>query len=458
VEPVHETRPDERAREAEPPAPAATPLPRLLAGPERVLALQRTAGNRAVSAMLARDTPPGAPSGTPGGATAAPAGPRVNYIFLMGKGDAFYGGAKAYLEKAYGQKAIEKTTLAEVIEYVNAQGKPVGQLLLVSHATEEGNLGFSLDAADKAGDKKKADGKERLEFGELKKANDAGSLPKADVKLIDAQTQVIVKGCNIGRSQLMLDELDKAFGGHTSVTAPTHAQEYRTGFGNAPEENLGDYYWEVPGKAGGPGLVHAGVGAAPDPAGAAQSADEVVKAMQGKYPFVKPDQWPGIKKAFKKEVEDYKFKGWEYDPDPDRVFVLAGLNKEWKGWKVEKAREEKGGKYVYTFKGESATAIADRTVELPKPTPRAELIKMAQAVIARPDAYGWGLLEEQLDAGGLKVPHVTLFVQRTQWTAKGTTLEAGKGNRFQPGATDKDYFRTSGYTPPAPPAAPPAKP
>jgi hypothetical protein len=193
VEHVHETRSDEPAREAEQPAPAARPLPRLLAGPERMLALQRTAGNRAVSAMIARDTPPSAPPAASGGAAAAPAGPRVNYIFLMGKGDAFYSGAKAYLEKAYGQKAIEKTTLAEVIDYVNAQGKPVGQLLLVSHATEEGNLGFSLDAADKAGDKKKADGKERLEFGELKKANEAGSLPTADVKLIDAQTRVIVK-------------------------------------------------------------------------------------------------------------------------------------------------------------------------------------------------------------------------------------------------------------------------
>jgi hypothetical protein len=457
VEPVHDVRSDDPAREPERPAPAATPLPRLLAGPERVLALQRTAGNRAVSAMLARDTPAGAPPPASGGATAAPAA-RVNYIFLMGKGDAFYSGAKTYLEKAYGQKAIEKTTLAEVIEYVNAQGKPVGELLLVSHATEEGNLGFSLDAADKAGDKKKADGKQRMEFGELKKANEAGSLPQADVKLIDAQTKVIVKGCNIGRSQLMLDELDKAFGGHTSVTAPTHAQEYRTGFGNAPEENLGDYYWEVPGKPGAAALVHAGVGAAPDPTGAAQSDDEVLKAMQGKYPFVKPDQWPGIKKAFKKEVEDFKFKGWEYDPDPDKVFALAGLDKEWRGWKVEKARAEKGGKFVYTFKGESATEIADRTVALPKPVPRAELIKMAQAVISRPDAYGWGLLEEQLDVDGLKVPGITLFVQRTQWTAKGTTLEAGKGSRFHPGAADPDYFRTSGYTPPAPPAAPPAKP
>jgi hypothetical protein len=201
------------------------------------------------------------------------------------------------------------------------------------------------------------------------------------------------------------------------------------------------------------------VGGVPYSAGAAQTDDQVITAMKGKYPFVKADQWPDIKKAFKKEVEDYKFKGWEYDPDPDKVFVLAGLNKEWKGWKkVEKEREEKGGKFVYTFKGESETEIADRTLTLPKPVPRAELIKMAQAVISRPDAYGWGLLEEQLDVSGVKVPGVTLFVQRTQWTAKGTTLEAGKGTRFHPAATDKDYYATSTFTPATPPATPPTKP
>ena len=67
MEPVHEIRSDDPAREAERPAPAAPPLPRLLAGPERVLALQRTVGNRAVSAMLARDTPAGTPSARPEG-------------------------------------------------------------------------------------------------------------------------------------------------------------------------------------------------------------------------------------------------------------------------------------------------------------------------------------------------------------------------------------------------------
>ena len=247
----------------------------------------------------------------------------MNYIFLMGKGDAFYGGAKAYLEKAYGQKAIEKTTLAEVIEHVNAEGKPVGQLLLVSHATEEGNLGFSLDAADKAADKKKADGKQRLGVRRAEEGERRGSLPKADVKLIDAQTQVIVKGCNIGRSQLMLDELDKAFGGHTSVTAPTHAQEYRTGFGNAPEENLGDYNWEVPGKAGAPALIHAGVGGVPDPTGAAQTDDQVVKAMQGKYPFVKADQWPGIQKALQEGGRGLRVQGLGVRPGPGQG-VRAG--------------------------------------------------------------------------------------------------------------------------------------
>lgn len=419
-------------------APAAAPY-------ARVLALQRSAGNHAVSSMLARDPDKTAP---PPPAPAA----RVNYVFLMGTGDAFYSGAKAFLEKQYGAKAIvQATTLAGVLEHVKTQGKPVNELLIVSHATEEGNLGFSLDAADAAGDKNKADGKSRLEFKELKEANDAGTIPGTEdattkVKLIDAQTKVIIKGCNIGRSKLMLNELDKAFGGDTTVTAPTHAQEYRTG---PLAENLGDYFWEVPGIAAGKGLTHAGVGGVPNPAGAAEGTPEIVKHMKTKYPFVQDKQWPGIQKQLQKKEENYEFKGWEYDPDPDKVFALAGLDKQWTGAKVTKERKEKGENYEYVFHGESATDIYDQTIELPKPVPRAELIKMAQAVISRPDAYGWGIFDQNVAPPGAPVslPRPVLRIQRTQWTAKGSTLEAGAGNAYHPGATDPDYYQSSDYTP-----------
>ena len=424
-------------------APAATPY-------AQVLALQRGAGNRAVSSMLAREPDKAAPPPPAG------AGARVNYVFLMGSGDAFYSGAKAYLEKQYGAKAIvQATTLAGVLEHVKTQGKPVNELLIVSHATEEGNLGFSLDAADAAADAKKDDGKSRLQYGELKQANDAGGLPSTEVpgadaatkvKLIDAQTKVIIKGCNIGRSKLMLNELDKAFGGDTTVTAPTHAQEYRTG---PLAENLGDYFWEAPGIAAGKGLTHAGVGGVPNPTAAAEATDAVVKHMKTKYPFVQAKQWPAIQKQLKKKEENYEFKGWEYDPDPDKVFALAGLDKKWAGRKITKARTEKGDMYVYAFHGENDKVIDDLEVELPKPIPRAELIKMAQAVISRPDAYGWGIIDtpQTPPGGGLAIPRPILRVQRTQWTAKGSTLEAGAGTPYHPAANDPDYYQSSDYAP-----------
>jgi hypothetical protein len=257
---------------------------------------------------------------------------------------------------------------------------------------------------------------------------------------------VIIKGCNIGRSKLMLNELDKAFGGDTTVTAPTHAQEYRTG---PLAENLGDYFWETPGIATGKGLTHAGVGGTPNPTAAAETNDQIAKHMKTKYPFVTDKQWPGIQKQLKKHEENYEFKGWEYDPDPDKVFALVGLDKKWAGRKVTKARKEQGDAYVYAFHGESDTVIDDLEVELPKPIPRAELIKLAQAVISRPDAYGWGIIDtpQVPPGGGIAIPRPILRVQRTQWTAKGSTLEAGAGNAYHPSATDTDYYQSSDYTP-----------
>jgi hypothetical protein len=440
---THEQEPEDV--KAKPPAPA--PRPRVHAN---LLALQRSAGNRAVSSILAREPDKTSP---PTGATAAP---RVNYVFLMGSGDTFYTAAKAFLEPKYGAKAmVQASTLAGILEHVKTEGKPVGELLIVSHANEEGNLGFSLDAADAAADAKKADGKPRVQFDELKKANEEGRMPGTEVtgadgtttvKLIDAQTKVIIKGCNIGRSKLMLNELDKAFGGDTTVTAPTHAQEYRTG---PLAENLGDYFWESPGIAAGKGLAHAGVGGVPDPAGAAETTDQIINHMKGKYPFVQDKQWPGIQKQLKKKEENYEFKGWEYDPDPDKVFVLAGLDKQWKGAKVTKQRKEKGEQYEYTFHGESETDIYDEVIELPKPVPRAELIKMAETFISRPDAYGWGIIDTPVvpPGGSVALPRPVLRVQRTQWTAKGSTLEAGAGNAYHPADSDPAYYQSSDYAP-----------
>ncbi len=168
---------------------------------------------------LQRDDKPGAPGGTSTAPRAVPATvpPRKNYVFLMGDGkrDPFYNAANVYFtQNEKGTEILrDKRTLAEVITYVNAGTSPALKIIIVLHANEEGNLGFSLDAADLKKDTGGGDKKPRTELKELRDANASGSLPAADVAKIDASTQVDVRGCNVGRSKLMLDALDQALGG-----------------------------------------------------------------------------------------------------------------------------------------------------------------------------------------------------------------------------------------------------
>src|SRR5690625_3246829 len=159
VAPVRAQRPAREAR------PAPTPA-------QRVLAYQRAVGNATVSRWLsgaagpivARDAPPAL-------APVAPPVPRISYVFLMGdvKRDSFYLAAREYFSHMVKGAVIvtDKRTLAEVIDHVNAGGRPVDTLYVVSHANESGNLGFSMDAADLARDRARADRKPRTEFSEV---------------------------------------------------------------------------------------------------------------------------------------------------------------------------------------------------------------------------------------------------------------------------------------------------
>ena len=221
----------EPEREPAGPIPAEAPVARAAlepldaTTPGGVQALQRTAGNQAVArwlgarATLARD---GAPTAAPtaGAPTATPVLPREDHVFLMGDpaADEFYREARGFYAQKYGKATIRQVgSLAEILTAVKAAKAPIGHLVIVSHAHEDGTLMFKLDANDPDN---------RLEFGELKKANDDGKMPEVDQKIVDDQTSIEIRGCNIGRSPLMLNQLDKAFGGKAKVSAPTHEQHY----------------------------------------------------------------------------------------------------------------------------------------------------------------------------------------------------------------------------------------
>jgi hypothetical protein len=431
--------------------------------------LQRAAGNAAVAALLAREPDTKAPpAGQPTPDPAAPGAaqpppvmpatspPRKNYVFLMGdiKNDAFYTAANVFFKQHHpgAQFYADKRTLAEVIQTVNAGGVPVLQLFIVSHANEAGNLGFSLDAADLAKDRKAGDQKPRTEFKEVKEANAAHSLPAADVKIIDDFTKVEIKGCNIGRSQLMLEELDTAFGGHAQVIAPTHKQEYSfkgNKRGVVSEEALYQYSVEEPGSP-------------PDPTPA-----ELLARFVAKYPAVPADRW----KAYMKKVKKNHSKKAAYvhtQPNPPAddagvVIKLLHASSKWpkdQGWALTyKGRTviatPKGPAYSYEVVAERVTdagsTIESLTMTAPVPPEKDVLKAQEEANSGRPGAYTWSV-EDEFPGGNLVR---TVYSERTEWTIDEKVVDAA--GTAQPAETDPTFYGRSTVGPPAP-AAPAATP
>jgi hypothetical protein len=420
-----------------------------------VLCLQRAAGNAAVSRYLQRDGDAGTKTGTPtpGQPVPTPAPvpatvpPRKNYVFLMGdtKRDNFYIAADEFFKQ--NEKGAEivrdKKTLADVIAHVNAGGTPALKIIIVSHANEAGNLGFSLDAADLKKDTSTGDHKPRAEFKELRDANASGMLPTADVAKIDASTQIDIKGCNIGRSKLMLDALDRAFGGAATVTAPTHKQEYSfhsAGKGKpiVTEEALFQYSIEDPG--------HPTVGA----------ADRATR-FKAKYPDVPAAEWPKLLRAAQEHHDKravYEWKG----PNPPAddaaaVFARIGTAKLFpakQGWTVAyKGRTVIGDKYQFEVQADRVTSQGSetqtRTIVTPIP-PDGETLKAKEiADSGRPDAYLW-TVEDKIQGGTLIR---TIFSEHTEWLIdKKVTNQSGVAH---PPTSDTTFYGKSTYAPVPPP-------
>jgi Domain of unknown function (DUF4157) len=161
----------------------------------------------------------------------APPAPRQDFVFIMGRdpkgtSNPFYRYAKRYFRAHLAAATFveDKRSLTDLLSWISANvSKPIGNLYIVSHGNEDGTLGFGLDASDTD---------RRLTVIELRNAlhpSGGGSSKLASVaSVVDAQTRIHIKGCDIGRTQEMVELIDEAFGGAGTVTAPTHEQEYST--------------------------------------------------------------------------------------------------------------------------------------------------------------------------------------------------------------------------------------
>jgi len=157
--------------------------------------------------------------------------PRKDYVFLMGAdpahtGNPFYKEAADYFHAHLPTATFvdDQRSLAEMLRWISSNVKdPIGDLYIVSHGGEDGTLGFGLNSLDTSA---------RLTVNKLRDAlHPAGggsSALQTVGSVIDAQTTIHIKGCDIGRTRQMVELIDEAFGGAGTVTAPTHEQEYST--------------------------------------------------------------------------------------------------------------------------------------------------------------------------------------------------------------------------------------
>jgi hypothetical protein len=194
------------------PEPAAVPLPRQGAVAERMLALQRSAGNAAVNRLLARQpTASGAIDMRP-----------TEFVFILGaKDDEALKTATAHYRSAVQSRLQRRIvtrddmpdpTLNGVLAYLTQFKYPISEITLVVHGTGSGRLKVKLN---------KVDDDDYTETDELEKAIDDGVLTPLTDGQITSKTRIRLQACFTGGAAKMVNLVDKAFGeGWGQVIAP----------------------------------------------------------------------------------------------------------------------------------------------------------------------------------------------------------------------------------------------
>lgn len=321
---------------------------------------------------------------------------RLNLVFIMGKdkkgsGNQFYKAAHIYFEKKITHDALidddNYRTLASVFEYLrtlNPREVALGNLYLVSHANENGTLSFPLTSSA-ADEKAGAIDYPRIRDS-VQKEPELFQLPKG---LIDQRSAIHIKGCNIGRSTAMLNTLDQAFGGQSSVTAPTHKQYYEYDYKRSGKkieitdtfEALKVYYLEFPGRV------------------ALPRAKQLAKFIE-KYPILSAKKWNTLlpkSGATRSVITPFK------NPVP---------------YEAEKGDEQLALK---------------------------ELKRINDPALTRPEIYVWRIVSKKAKKNGRVV--FWAVAEKTNFTIDRIIVDE-LGKRLEPDEGNRTFFGTSDYAPP----------
>jgi hypothetical protein len=347
----------------------------------------------------------------------------VDYVFLMGEdrsGAGFYTEAQGYFTKLLpkAEMVTNVRTLAGITERVHSGGKPVANLYIVSHAHESGVLQFSLDDLDKTPG--------QLQYDELADANKSGSLEQTNPKLIGAWTKIQIKGCAVGRSELTLKALKAAFGGKTSITAPTHAQAYG---------HDAKYGGEYEGLAG-PYIEEKGV--------SKLTLDQAFKAMQAKpeYSFITAADWKSMRSGLKRFDVNESESVFSGDvPLDNEASALALLRKlvpatAKEPWTFKK-KVVVGAKWQYQYETKPDASGSSKTTEIDVDIPPSDdaAIAGAKAKSGRPDITEFTVRRPRK---GLEL-EVIVDAKRTSFELYHKLIKKD-GQPFDPASGTKPWF------------------
>ena len=166
---------------------------------------------------------------------------RFNFCFIMGTTRSFYRLANWFAEAYYASThdIYHVRSLCGIMQemenqlVVKGERSKIGQVIIISHANSAGQISFPIMDTDKT--KWFAPG----DIASILRSTLSGQTAKFGVgcataiawyvqKASDEQTQVIIKGCNLGQNQAAIDALRELFGGQATVTAPAKRIVYGT--------------------------------------------------------------------------------------------------------------------------------------------------------------------------------------------------------------------------------------
>ena len=185
---------------------------------ERMLALQRSAGNAAVNRLIARQ----------GAGDFVEMHP-TEFVFILGaKDDAGLEVAKKHYKTPLSSRLHRKVVLREempdpslngVLVYLSQFEYPISEITIVVHGNPQGDILLPLNKEDTT--------PERTTPDELEKALNDGVLAPLKGGQITSKTRIRLQACYTGDGPRMVNLLDKAFGeGWGMVIAPTVATGY----------------------------------------------------------------------------------------------------------------------------------------------------------------------------------------------------------------------------------------